>query len=307
MDPHSCHCSLFVLLGVLIIGLLPTSLPLGSSAWGEPRVRGTLWAWDLNELSGMAPADPGGTLFWGHNDSGDAARLFLFGASGEVRARVPIRGMEFYDAEDMAAGPCEPGSQARCLFVGDIGDNHHRSHYILIVRIPLPDLSAGVPASLDWDHRFLLTYPEGAHDAEALTVHPHTGAMHIIQKTRSGDSQIFEVPASAFRAHKRAQALRHVATVHVPHEALAGRLITSADWSPQGDCLSLRTYLNIHTFCSDAPATLEDVLANPVAITRPPMTLQSEVLTHSPDGRLLYTSSERWPAPLITLHAKKGR
>ena len=107
------------------------------------------------------PARPG--RLWTHNDSGQPI-LFALDTRGAVTARVRVTGAAVDDWEAIAVGPCPEGS---CVFVADIGDNAARRSSVTIYRIPEPaasEASAAVSAA------FTLSYPDGAHDAEALLV-----------------------------------------------------------------------------------------------------------------------------------------
>src|ERR671919_653887 len=63
----------------------------------------------LSEASGVAASRRTPGVFWAHNDSGDPV-LFALDRHGAVKGRVRATGASVDDWEDMAVGPCPPGS-----------------------------------------------------------------------------------------------------------------------------------------------------------------------------------------------------
>lgn len=296
----------FLLLGAMALRLFPFTMPAPSPIWGDAEIVGTVWSRELDEISGIAidPAHP--DLIWAHNDSGDRPRIFLLGPDGELRAEVRLEKTYPYDAEDLTIGPCSPGERARCLFLADIGDNRHARNFVVVSRIPLPKSLTPYPKSLEVDHNMILSYPKGPHDAESLAIHPVSGQLYVVHKTKSGESAIFRVPPAAHEKHKEPILLEKIGSVTFEHPSVSGRLATAADYSPDGKCFTIRTYVQIHTWCSsDVMTPLETLLRGERDTVRPPATFQSEALTYAPDGESLLTTSERWPAPLIRLHRTK--
>jgi hypothetical protein len=298
----------FLLLGAMAMRVLPLTLPSTSPLWDRAEVVGTVWSNELDEISGIAIDPDQPDFIWAHNDSGDRPRVFLLDTEGGLQAEVRLEKTYPYDAEDLTIGPCEPGAIKRCLFLADIGDNRHVRNFVVISRIPLPRSLTPRPKSLVVDHNMVLAYPDGPHDAESLAIHPKTGQLYLVHKTKNGESDVFQVPRKAYEKHKEPISLEKIGAVTFEHSSVSGRLATAADYSPDGRCFTIRTYVQIHTWCSDSEETpLETLLKGARDTVRPPATFQSEALTYSPDGETLYTTSERWPAPLIRLHRAKKR
>ena len=55
----------------------------------------------LSEVSGLALAKGEPLRLWAHNDSGDAARLFLVSSAGELLMEVELEGASHTDWEDL--------------------------------------------------------------------------------------------------------------------------------------------------------------------------------------------------------------
>jgi hypothetical protein len=118
---------------------------------------------DIPEASGLALSRRTPGILWSHNDSGNEAVLFALDTSGVLRGRVrvPIRTRDW---EDISAARCPDGD---CLYIADIGDNRRARTRIQIYRVPEPapgDTETAQPEV------FNATYPDGAHNAEALFV-----------------------------------------------------------------------------------------------------------------------------------------
>jgi hypothetical protein len=137
------------------------------------------------EASGITVSRRTPGLLWTHNDSGEPV-LLAIDASGTMKGRVQVTGARVVDWEDLATAPCPSGS---CLYIADIGDNHRNRHGVTIYRIPepRPDQSASEPADV-WN----ATYPDGAHDAEALFASGN--ALFVITKDESSATAIYRLP-----------------------------------------------------------------------------------------------------------------
>ena len=137
----------------------------------------------LPEASGLAIGTAG--KLWMHNDSG-APELIAVDANGAVTGKLTLSGVRVTDWEALAAGPCGTGS---CLFVGDIGDNDASRKQITIYRLPQPANASGSARA----EAINATYPDGAHDAEALLVAPD-GTLFIVTKGDTGPIGVYRFP-----------------------------------------------------------------------------------------------------------------
>jgi hypothetical protein len=123
------------------------------------------------ESSGLVVGDG---LFLTTNDSGDGGRVFVVDGSGETVGSTTW-GPEPEDVEALA--PAGPG----LVWVGDIGDNPASRESIEVLRVPYGADDREVdPES------YTLVYPDHAHDAESLLVHPRTGQLFVVSKNLFG-------------------------------------------------------------------------------------------------------------------------
>jgi hypothetical protein len=141
---------------------------------------------ELPEGSGLAASrrEPG--RFWSLNDSSDPV-LIALDNRGRVVGRMELSGAAVEDWEALAVGPCPSGS---CIYVADIGDNDAARARITIYRIDEPAEASG---SAKVSAVFHATYPDGAHDAEALLIAPD-GRLHIVTKGDTGPVALYRFP-----------------------------------------------------------------------------------------------------------------
>jgi len=185
----------------------------------------------LSEGSGVAASRRTPGILWAHNDSGDPT-LFRLTAQGAVTGRVRVTGAQVEDWEDIAVGPCAQGT---CLYIGDIGDNSGSRDHITVYRTP-------EPTSEDRETRpvevFQATYPDGAHDAEALFVTPQA-EVFIITKGDPGPVALYRFPRQ-LRAGERVR-LERVGQPAKTDKVDAADRPTAADMSPDGRWVAMRT------------------------------------------------------------------
>ena len=140
----------------------------------------------LQEASGLAVSRRVPGRIWAHNDSGEPV-IFALDARGAVAGRLRITGATVEDWEALAVGACPDDS---CLYIGDIGDNDAKRARITVYRIPEP---AGAEDAVAVKDAFHATYPDGAHDAEALLVGAD-GAIFIVTKGDTGAVALYRFP-----------------------------------------------------------------------------------------------------------------
>ena len=220
------------------------------------------------ESSGLAASRLHPGVFYTHNDSGDAARVFAIGPDGRVLAALAFRGVRARDWEAMSTGRDEAGRPA--LFVGDIGDNLGGAWpSVSVYRITEPATlgDATVPV-----RRYLLRYADGARDAEALLVDPASNRLYVASK-ETGGGGLYQAPAEL--RSDRVNVLRRVAA--------APPGVTDGAFSPDGRTFVLRDYLSASVYTAPGRRLVTFPL---------PLQWQGESITYSQDGRDLLVGSE---------------
>jgi hypothetical protein len=238
----------------------------------------------VRESSGVATSSVYPGEFYTFNDSGDFARVFRFDSTGKVMREYRIRNAKNIDWEDMAGATL--GGKPY-LFVGDIGDNSGRRSFITIYRVPEPT-SRRVSA----DQTYTLSYPDGAHNAETLLVHPITGDITIVTKASTHPAGVYFLPRPAKTGP---YLLQKLGEIDIASTFGAGKLVTGGAWSHDGRHVVLRTYLAAYEYPAADPKSWFN--ENPVRIT-PNLELQSEGITYSQNDDALITTSEGSPCPV---------
>lgn len=289
---------------VLVLALASTSGPASADppkatdgakaceTYGRPTQTGVVPD-RLDELSGLVASRAHDGIYWSHNDSGNAFELFAIDASGEVRARFPLKGAESRDIEDIALGPCGQRVDETCVFLGDFGDNRYRRPEARIYRMPEPGVLDGSTRTVDV---LRFRWPAKPQNAEAMVVDPTTGAIYVWTKETRSLGVVHRLDGLAPDATGRAVAITEI---HAPDGGAA--LPTAADVHPEGDRLLIRTYAQAWELRRPGASALEDVLeAEPVEV---PVRIQSqsEAIAYTRDGRGYLLATEGAGGPIYAV------
>ena len=273
-----------------------TPLPLDPT---KPVQLATLEDRRVKESSGLVASRRSPDLFWTHNDSGDGPFVYAFDRKGRSRGTWRVQGASAQDWEDIAAGP-GPAQGQSYLYAGDIGDNGREREFVVVYRFPEPELNAepagGKEARTTQPSEALrLKYPDGAHNAEALAVHPTTGDIYIITKANA-EAGVYKL-AAPFDP-KAVNTLTKVATLRGPD--FFGTLVTGADISPDGRRVALCDYAQGYelTLPEDSKSFDEVWRQTPAALSLGAR-LQGESVAYRLDGAALLATSEQTPTPLF--------
>ncbi len=259
---------------VAVLAAVGTTDAAGVEEGPESRPAFTFTDDDITESSGLVARDG---LVFTVNDSGGGPVLYAVDAdTGQTVAITTYSSGEVVDVEALAPGP------GGALWVADIGDNAEERSTIDVYRVvPLAesgqreDALDGEGAVIAEDvtaERYRLAYPDSAHDAEALLVHPDTGRVHVVTKSPTGGT-VYAAPASLDPGS--VNQLREVGEVQ--------GLVTDGSFFPDGEHVMVRSYGrgNVYTF----PELRH--LGN----VRLPRQRQGEGLAVDEDGRI-YLSTE---------------
>lgn len=235
----------------------------------------TLQDTDITESSGLATSAVHDGVVYTINDSGHSADIYAINSKGSTEATLRMRFVEPRDWEAIAAGPDQR------IWVGDIGDNDKVRETVTLYRFREP--STLESKNLEYG-RYRFKYPDGAHDAEALLVHPQTGRIYIVTKEIDGGA-IYRGPEEA-----KAGSVNSLTKM-----ADAPPVITDGSFLPDGSGVVLRNYSQ--AFLLDWPsAKVDREIATPAQ-------KMAESLTVSRDGKRLMvggegTNSAVWSVPV---------
>ena len=275
----------------------------------QPVVIATLAERAVRESSGVVASRRDASLFWTHNDSGDGPFVYAFDRAGRARGAFRVAGAEARDWEDIAAGP-GPERGESYLYAGDIGDNERKREHVVVYRFPEPEVGPHHPAdgagtqprATAQAEAIRLKYPDGAHNAEALLVHPQTGDLYILTKgaDRAG---VYKLPAPYAAGGVRTLAL--VATLRGPD--FFGALVTGGDISPDGTRVALCDYAQGYELSLPPGAKgFDEVWAQKPSAVSLGLRLQGEAVCYRLDGAALIATSERAPSPVIEVILPAG-
>jgi hypothetical protein len=187
----SKYVALFFVLARLAIGSTCANAADEATAVRET---GQIKIKQLKETSGIAASRKNPDILWVHND-GPTRFVFAVHTSGKLAALVTFP-VETVDFEDIALGP-GPKAGIDYIYVGDIGDNNSERREIRVMRFAEPQMSEAHNGQIEVEtvEVFRLTYPDKAHNAEALIVDPSNGDIFIVTK-ESRNAGLYTCPAS---------------------------------------------------------------------------------------------------------------
>ncbi len=255
----------------------------------------------VTEVSGVAPT---ADRTWVLNDSGDDARLYGVADDGSVQV-VTVAGADAVDWEDLtivgasgalpgAPSDASPGEEPH-LWIADTGDNTRSRTSVQLYRVPIPaEGQAGVDAV-----RVEVTYPDGAHDVEAVAADPLGDGIYLLTK--------FEAPTLVFRVRPPAGGGTVEAEALGPIRLGGTGIATSLAIAPDRAAIAVRTYDGVWLSPLGPDSPVAEALADEGARCRAPAgaELQGEAVGFLPDGDGYVTIGEG-DAPTVTTFTPPG-
>jgi hypothetical protein len=262
-----------VVAGLLVLGATPASADPG-----EPPVpvdACTMSDKRLAELSGLVADEQ---YWYAVNDGGTRSSVFVL--SRDCTVEKVINGpTDPYDVEDLARAP--DGT----FWLSDTGDNDKKRATVALIAL--------TPAGRSTLYR--LTYPDGAHDTEALLL-DRSGVPHLITKSTLGAAEVYR-PAGEL-ASPGPTALERVGSIQLtptdtpggPVPGMVGSvLVTGAASSADGSVVAVRTYTDAYLFAVPDGNLLAGLGSKPVRVPLP-NEAQGEAIAVQPDGALVSAS-----------------
>ena len=305
-------------LSVILFLLLSTTEPgYGQLCrkWDRVENTGELDSSFINEASGIAVSSKFPGRLYHVNDSGGGPYFYTTDISGSQTKKIKIKGYKNRrsDFEDLGLGRCASGKQ--CLFIADIGDNQERREYVELIAIEELGDYGGSVRPVDSNK---LVYPDRAHNAEGLAVHPN-GDIYILTKEEDLDKDK-AYPSKLYRLSydKRKNAVKEPVLLEymgdidlpalMPEASTYGMLSTSFDISPDGQRFLILTYENAVEFNLDLSETKikktddmkEGVDYRIIELNSLP---QQESISYLPDGSgfMYNTEYKFFSVPLVTV------
>ncbi len=245
------------------------------------------------------------------NDSGNSALIFAVNSRGEHLATFNIQGVRNNDWEDMASFEYKGKPY---ILIADVGDNKakRKNYFLHIVQEPdLKKISLSSPVSIKPSWSILFTYEDGPRDCESVAVDIVNEKILLLSK-RDQPPVLYELPLNN---PKNIVAKRHGEIKALPRPTQNDiRFIkymnyitqpTAMDISLDGLSAIILTYANAYYFTLEKPTDwLTVFLSNPKEITLP-FLQQAESVCFDKDGKSIYVTSEKIPAPLLKVDLTK--
>jgi len=267
---------------------------------------GWLAANQLLEASGLQASHAREGDFFVHNDSGEPL-LYAIDETGRDLGSVWVVPAKNKDWEDITSVPVGDG---RWIVIGDIGDNMAKRDYIRLYFIEEPktgkfDRYSG-EAMLK--HAIDLSYPDGPRDCESMAYDP-TGRQILLLSKRDKPSRLYTVDLATALNEAQAELrfLGGIATLRPPtprdRSQFGGRTDfisqpTGMDISPDGSELAVITYRSLYRYRRQPGEDWLSVMqGKPEEVVGPPA-VQNEAVAYGIDGRGIYVTTEKLPAPV---------
>ena len=272
----------------------------------------------LPEASGLTISGVNPRILWSHNDSGSASKAIALNSEGRILGSIRLPDMAD-DLEDIDEAPC-PHRAGRCLWLGDIGDNALQRDTLRLWITPEPPVATPfdtVNISSDQipNHTLSITFTleGGVADIEAMVVDHDGERIWLFEKREEGPVNVWLLDLNAEEVAERldawlrgdlpdlgvltAQILTSFEAPGVP--VTYGRMITSADLSPDGRRVLIRVYTGIYEYRLAEPyalSTLDEI--EPIRIALGPINEpQGEALSYGWRGEGVWSISESPESP----------
>lgn len=276
-----------------------------SADYGAPQITGTIKSAEITESSGVVDSRCNKDVLWTHNDSGDGSFIYALNKQGAKLGTFRVGGAKNVDWEDIAtyknpAGEC-------FLYIGDTGNNILDRDQLTVYRVKEPSVTGETgssrenPFETEKAEAIKFSYPDGAHNAETLLVHPTTGDIYIVSKEESDPASVYKFPAN-FNSDSPNK-LEKVSDFKVP--AIPYGLLTGGDISPDGGRVIICDYFAAYEISLPAnDKNFDDIWKQPIVKINLGERKQGEAVTYSADGKSIYATSEKKNSPIILVNRK---
>lgn len=257
----------------------------------------------LDEASGLQAGENG--IFFVHNDGGDD--VYAIDATGRHLGQMDVKKAKNRNWEDITRAP---GPDGPLLIIGDIGDKQRSRKKLRLYFVPEPTAEQ-FNSDIRAIHEVKLRLPGRLSDLEAMAYDPSSESILFLSKSdyppllfrvaldeaMEQEELVMEVlgPIKAFRPPTQKDLLTGFG------RGLRVSQPTGMDISPDGYRAAVITYRSLYVFERQEGETwLEAFKGEPVEYLGPPG-LYDEAVSFSSDGRSIYVTTERRPAPLSRL------
>jgi predicted esterase len=282
------------------------------------KMLGVVRSRSLAEVSGLAMARGEALRLWAHNDSGDAARLFLISSGGDLLMEVLLEGANHTDWEDMCAFEREG---KRYLLVGDIGDNAARRSDCQLYLLPEPEFAAQADSKSREPKKEKVTaqtisfrFEDGPRNCESLGFDSTSNSLLLVEKLLGSAAEgtnagVYQLDLGKRLGEKSASDSQPLVAKRIGE--LPWRNVTGLDLSDDGQRLFIRTYFEGYLLERDAEQSWQQRLEQPLPkAIRLPVEAQGEAVCFTGDASAVVLTSEFTFQPIwkleLAAESKKG-
>ena len=285
--------------------------PLKPSIYQNAIQIGFLANRELDEVSGLACSRLRNDVLWAINDSGSGPFIYATDTQGANLGKVRVLGARNQDWEDLAS--FRLGDTAY-LLIADVGDNEEirEEYFIYVIEEPvIPEKIDPAGQSVAWQYRIRFTYEDGPRDCESVAIDLQGQRILLLSK-RTVPPILYALPLFTQSGNNIQVAKRLTTVTGVPQPTLQDIIEdprygyyrsqpTAMDVSPDGSSVVILTYKNAYRFHRMAGEDWAQVFKKIPQPIRLPRLRQAEALCFAADGRTLFVTSEKIPAPLLRL------
>jgi hypothetical protein len=269
---------------------------------GAFTISGTLKNPAIDEASGLQ-AGAGG-VFFTHNDG--KRDVFVIDETGRDLGAFKLDGAKNRDWEDITRVPHGDG---HLLVMADTGDNEARHGDVRLYFFPEPQ-AGDYGRDHEAVHRVKVTYPDGARDVESAAWDA-AGEQILLLSKRDRPPRLYGVPLERALSEDRLEA-EFLGELHGLRPPTRFDLISSKrgqwvsqptgmDISPDGRLAAVLTYRSLYLYTrEEGESWAEAFRREPREYLGPPGT-HDEAVAFSLDGKVIYVTTERRPAPVYRL------
>lgn len=264
---------------------------------------GTLEDRRINEASGLQEGRNG--VFFTHNDQ--KRDVFVVDSTGRHLGAFKLDGARNKDWEDITR---IPGPENPLLVIADTGDNHHKRKDVELYFFEEPEAGT-FNQDHEASHKLSISYPEGPRDVESVAYDSSSESILILSK-RDVPPRLYSVPLKEALAEKELQAtfltevpgFRPPTKTDILSNPKRGMWVsqpTGMDISQDGRIAAVITYRSLYLFHRAEDETWSEAFRKtPEEFVGPPGT-HDEAVAFSIDGKAVYVTTERRPAPVYRL------
>ncbi len=283
---------LFIVISFFFIAACKKNNPTSNSAKFESiPVQTSISPGLIDEVSGITDSKLNIGALWIEEDGGNPAQLQLLQYNGNLLKKIQIKNAINRDWEDLAMG-VGPMNNTSYLYIADIGDNNNQYNSYNIYRFPEP--ASTVDTVFAWD-KISFSYPDGAHDAEAILVDNITKDIYLITK-RDAAAKVYKLAYP--------QNLTNI-TISEMVATLSFTGVVSAALSNDGKEIIIKTYQGLYYWQRAQGQTIESALQKQPLSLGYQLEPQGEAVCFKNDGSGFFTLSEKSMASSVSLNFYK--